>query len=499
MTENTSKGKNKKEKKNTPKPQLNLEFKIYNSEGSLFNYKVKETVDIKHSTNESFYYYMPKNRKQIINSKDHRNIQPNCDILFRARKSENGYYELISPIHFIDILKLNNLENLEQKMWYVLPSEEGQCKFENKNAQINLKQGDIIKLGQKMYQIVKKNIIGQKEEETNNYLDNIFSEQVDDKKIIITHEDVVDKGNEGDKGKKDGKDDKDKKDDESKKDDKDDKDDKENKENNENKENKKRKNEDEHNPETDCRICFEYESTTSNPKLQICKCKNSLIHLNCLKEQLKPKDIKGNKKNTVTSYKWEKFNCEVCRAPYPYKFKNSKGNVTYTLVDIELPEETNYIILESLPFIQDNKNIKNIHVVKLTGSDGISIGRNEKNDIIDIDNTVSRSHGKLRFNSETGEVNLINQGTFGISVLIKNNLKIEIGQTKYIQVGKTYIKAEVVEDKNDKKDNNLEQKESMMDNENENNNNNISANSNITVDKTERINSDNINTHNINL
>ena len=152
-----------------------------------------------------------------------------------------------------------------------------------------------------------------------------------------------------------------------------------------------------------------------------------------------------------------------------------------------------------MPFIQDNKNIKNIHVVKLTGSDEISIGRNEKNDIIDIDNTVSRYHGKLKFNSETGEVNLINQGTFGISVLIKNNLKIEIGQTKNIQVGKTYIKAEVVEDKNDKKDNNLEQKESMMYNENENNNNNISDNSNITVDKTERINSDNINTHNINL
>ena len=155
-----------------------------------------------------------------------------------------------------------------------------------------------------------------------------------------------------------------------------------------------------------------------------------------------------------------------------------------------------------MPFIQDKKNIKNIHVVKLTDSDEISeisIGRNEKNDIIDIDNTVSRFHGKLKINSETGEVNLINQGTFGISVLIKNNLKIEIGQTKYIQVGKTYIKAEVVEDKNDKKDNNLEQKESMMDNETENNNNNISADSNITVDKTERINSDNINTHNINL
>ena len=167
------------------------------------------------------------------------------------------------------------------------------------------------------------------------------------------------------------------------------------------------------------------------------------------------------------------------------------------MVDINPPEETNYIILESLPFIRENKNLKNIHVVKLTGSDEINIGRNEKNDIIDIDNTVSRHHGILKYNSATGEITFTNKGTFGISVLIKNNLKIEIGQTKYIQVGKTYIKAEVVEDKNDKNDNDIEQNESMMDNEDENDK--MSDSSNITVDKTERINSDNINTHNINL
>ena len=75
-----------------------------------------------------------------------------------------------------------------------------------------------------------------------------------------------------------------------------------------------KKNEDGYNPEADCRICFEYKSTTSNPKFEICKCKNSLIHIDCLKEQFKPKENDANQKNSVTSYKWEKFNCEVCQA-----------------------------------------------------------------------------------------------------------------------------------------------------------------------------------------
>ena len=103
-----------------------------------------------------------------------------------------------------------------------MPSEEGQCKLENKNAQLNLKKGYIIKLGQKIYQIVEKNIIGKKEEETNNYLDNIFSEQVDNNKIIMTHEDKVNKDIKDDKDKKEKKYNK------------------ENKEKNENKDNKKK-------------------------------------------------------------------------------------------------------------------------------------------------------------------------------------------------------------------------------------------------------------------
>jgi hypothetical protein len=270
-----------------------------------------------------------------------------------------------------------------------LPSAKGESKFENYNEPINLKKGDIIKLGQKKYQIVEKNIIGKKEpEETNNYLDNIFSEQVDDNKIIITSKGEVEQ---------------DKKDNKEKKDSKDNKDNKDNNDNNNIKDNKDNNNKSEEgfNGETDCRICYLYKSTEGNPKLKICKCKNSVIHLNCLKTQLE-KNIKvqENPKKTVTLYTWEKFNCEVCQAPYPSKFKNSTGKITYSLIDIvKPPVETNYIILESLPYINpydvhDKNNKKNIHVVKLTGED-IKIGRNETNDFIDSEPTVSRFHAIL--------------------------------------------------------------------------------------------------------
>ena len=85
--------------------------------------------------------------------------------------------------------------------------------------------------------------------------------------------------------------------------------------------------------------------------------------------------------------------------------------------------------------------------MELTGED-IKIGRNETNNIIDSDPTVSRFHVILKINQENGFVTLTNKGTFGILVLIRNNLQIDIGQTVYIQVSKTNIKAEVSKNEN---------------------------------------------------
>ena len=129
---------------------------------------------------------------------------------------------------------------------------------------------------------------------------------------------------------------------------------------------------------------------------------------------------------------------------------------------------------------KDKNNIKRIHVVELTGND-ITIGRNETNDIIDSDQTVSRYHGILKFNQENGLVTLTNKGTFGILVLIKNNLKIDIGQKVFIQVGKTYIKAEVSENEN-KEENELKY-EKIQSNEELNYDSN--NDSNITTERSQ--------------
>ena len=137
---------------------------------------------------------------------------------------------------------------------------------------------------------------------------------------------------------------------------------------------------------------------------------------------------------------------------------------------------------------KDKNNIKRIHVVELTGND-ITIGRNETNDIIDSDQTVSRYHGILKFNQENGSVTLTNKGTFGILVLIKNNLKIDIGQKVFIQVGKTYIKAEVSENEN-KEENELKY-EKIQSNEELNYDSN--NDSNITTERSQSDNTMNIN------
>ena len=120
----------------------------------------------------------------------------------------------------------------------------------------------------------------------------------------------------------------------------------------------------------------------------------------------------------------------MCLTPYPTRFKISEFNKEYELIDLNLPEEYDYMILESLDFIKekDDKkgNIKRIHVINLT-EDEIYIGRNGINDVIDEDLTVSRNHAILKYNRAEGEVVLENRSeTYGTLVLIKGNIKMKI-------------------------------------------------------------------------
>ena len=161
----------------------------------------------------------------------------------------------------------------------------------------------------------------------------------------------------------------------------------------------------------------------------------------------KNKHKNENEKKTVISYQFDNFGCEVCLKPYPLNFNiNNHGDLIECCLvdDLNKPENTNYMILESLTRIKNNKNIKNIFIVKLIASE-ITVGKLEGNDIIINDDTISRYHAIFKYDKNNGNISIINKGRYGTSILIKNNVKLNIGEKIYLQIGRTYIEAEVKE------------------------------------------------------
>ena len=111
----------------------------------------------------------------------------------------------------------------------------------------------------------------------------------------------------------------------------------------------------------------------------------------------------------------------------------------YYLIDgLELPENLNYIILESLIYVKEKKNKKNVFVIRLTENE-YTFGRNDKNDMVDDDISISRFHAVLKFDQESGDITLVNKSKFGILVLIKNNLPLINDEKIYFQIGRSYI------------------------------------------------------------
>ena len=132
------------------------------------------------------------------------------------------------------------------------------------------------------------------------------------------------------------------------------------------------------------------------------------------------------------------FNCDKCLKPYRLRFRIPKFDKIYELIDLTLPEEIDYIYLESLDYIKDNNNIKMVHIVQLIDEE-ITIGRKDNNDIIINDISISREHALLRYDKNNGNLFLEDKnGKFGTLVLVRGNIKITEEKT-YFQIGKTYM------------------------------------------------------------
>ena len=388
--EPTENKNNKKQEKENNNQGLHLDFIINNSFENMFKYKKsQDSQDIitrlPHFFNneKSIFYLKNLEYNKVVHCFDQIEIKDNCETLFRARKSKNDYYELIYPIVKIFFSEYKDIKKLDKRMWYLLESDKKDFIYETNNEEYNLEQNDIIKFGQRKYEIIEKHINNQIKKE-NNLSDSIF----------YKYYPVYENNN---------------------------------------------------NTKIICSICNEGNSNEKNPKIKLCKCEK-YTHYNCLKQKVKNIGIKKNKNENVTSYICKKFECNECHSPYPYTFYipfESGVENKYSLMDLEIPENDDYIILESLNTLEkENKhNIKTIFVIKLSDNE-IKIGNAYFNDIIDEDNSVSREHGILKYDKSNGVLKIINKGRFGTSVLIRNNFKLKMNKKLYLQIGNVYIKAE---------------------------------------------------------
>lgn len=410
--------------------QIKLALKItkdkYEEFPGLFYFSSQKLLTDKFYFEGNNYYGIKFDGDDIIFSQESQKyLQENKkEVLFRIRKSlKKNCYEIIKPIAKNNLLEKNDdfIKKLDNCLWYVIKSNKSRSYQNNENYTLN--ENDIIKLGLIKYEVVKIKINKYDENflNSNNDYDNYNINEINKKagpifKIDIK-KDQFKMPNEFLRNKYL----------------------KSIEYSNENEEEEEENNEDEQ-----CWICLQSSNgDRDNPKINLCKCRNKFVHYKCLKEYLKTKIvIHENYKHTVITYICMKFNCDICLTPYPARFRIKELNKIYNLIDLDLPEEFNYMILESLNYIKKKDNIKKIHVIQLK-DDKIYIGRKEINDVFEDNNTVSRIHAVLNYNRDLGEVKLENlSNTYGTFVLVKGNIKMMEKEIN-LQIGNSIITASV--------------------------------------------------------
>lgn len=101
----------------------------------------------------------------------------------------------------------------------------------------------------------------------------------------------------------------------------------------------------------------------------------NIIHLKCLKSWLDHKlTIREITKKAGISYTVKAFNCEICKEPYPSKTISNivsirYNGVSYNLLNYVIPEEQNFVILESLNSIKENQYPLSIHILLFCEND----------------------------------------------------------------------------------------------------------------------------------
>jgi hypothetical protein len=140
----------------------------------------------------------------------------------------------------------------------------------------------------------------------------------------------------------------------------------------------------------------------------------------------------------VTTYFWKHLECELCKQPYPYETKSRDGKKLLNIIDYDTPaplpgNDLHYIVLESI----SSNTSKVIHVINMSFSPKLYIGRGHEAHVRVTDISVSRLHAYLA-KSVQGYYYLVdNDSKFGTLALVKTPLQIKANSSTVLQIGRT--------------------------------------------------------------
>ncbi len=371
----------------------------------LFDYESNQTKHLNAILAESVFITRKKHEIKTVNNP--KQLQEEEELLFNVRHDDINKFVLESPVPVRIQPTQKNINELSNKIWYILKNDPIKSNNSNQviintNDDYYLCKNDVIKLGRVKYSLNEINIPSRQNNiDTAPPMTDITKYDIDDlNKNTEPVFDFIFKARDSSEYTDIPED------------------------------------------ERLCKICYSEENDReNNPLVHLCNCNGGLrfSHYMCIKRWMETKlQIKENEKKTVKSYNIKSFNCEICKTPYPFKFKLNGIEKPFELIELEKPVGCDYIVLESLNQMKENCNIKSIHVIQL-GTDELIIGRGHESDIRINDISVSRSHAKLRYDMENGTILLRDlKSKFGTLILIKKPLQIKEKKI-HIQIGRTYI------------------------------------------------------------
>ena len=232
-----------------------------------------------------------------------------------------------------------------------------------------------------------------------------------------------------------------------------------------------------------CRICYQEEDDILlNPLIRPCKCSGSVkyIHLKCLLNWLKSRTSNNQSSNSNNNNDYfnayfinQRTECELCKELFPDYIIHH--NIKYCLIDFDYAQEikikennnnneqnyqntnmennnfntsknnnekSNFIVLDTVFPLTDNNKYR--FIVKFNKKNEMNIGRGLNNQLVLNEITVSRNHCLLKLQkNKNGNYEIMMEdeiSKFGTLILVQTD-KIEIikGRPLHLQVSNVHL------------------------------------------------------------